>query len=65
MLESGQESENVPPSNSAVIEGVQKRFFKVLWAKYAPNKKRKNKNFSDGFLTYVVARPFPVWPSSI
>lgn len=35
------------------IQGSKKRFFKVLWTKYAPNKKRKNKSFADGFLTYV------------
>lgn len=34
-----------------------KRFFKVLWTKYAPNKKRKNKSFADGFLTCVDFTP--------
>ncbi len=49
--------------------GSKKRFFKVLWTKYAPNKKRKNKNFADGFLTYVrlVASQFSwyvlTWPA--
>lgn len=44
---------NSKDDDRTAIQGSKKRFFKVLWTKYAPNKKRKNKSVADGFLTYV------------
>lgn len=46
-------SKDSKDDDRTAIQGSKKRFFKVLWTKYAPNKKRKNKSFADGFLTYV------------
>ncbi len=46
--------ENSSLNDRTATSGSKKRFFKVLWTKFAPNKKRKNKSFADGFLTYGV-----------
>ena len=43
---------NIKNSTTETKRSSTKRVWKVLWTKYAPNKKRKNKNFSDGFLTW-------------
>lgn len=40
------------PEDQQVVGGPESssRYFRVLYTKYAPNKKRKNKSFMDGYL---------------